>query len=168
MNNKVDNNKNFSAEVVSTDSVVVVSSNSVEGDKYDVIVKGLIEKLRPLIRRWKARDIGDWNSWLQLLQKIMGMVQSDLVGEGGVVKSAVAIDVIQGLAQILIDENVANLNEQQMGTVKLVLSDEGANLMKASTGFLKNLMKMMDTNRDGKISGDEFKSFWKKYFCCCC
>ena len=96
------------------------------------------------------------------------MVQSDLVGEGGVVKSAVAIDVIQGLAQILIDENVANLNEQQMGTVKLVLSDEGANLMKASTGFLKNLMKMMDTNRDGKISGDEFKSFWKKYFCCCC
>ena len=165
-------NNNFSAEVVSTDSVVIVNeevskNNSVGGDKYDLIVKGLIEKLRPLIRRWKSRDIGDWNSWLQLLQKVMGMVQSDLVGEGGVVKSVVAIDVVQGLAQILIDENVANLNEQQMGTVKLVLSEEGANLMKASTGFLKNLMKMMDTNRDGKISGDEFKSFWKKIFCCC-
>ena len=124
----------------------------------------MIEKLRPLIRRWKSRDIGDWNSWLQLLQKVMGMVQSDLVGEGGVVKSVVAIDVVQGLAQILIDENVANLNEQQMGTVKLVLSEEGANLMKASTGFLKNLMKMMDTNRDGRFLEMSLNLFGKRFF----
>ena len=107
MNNKVDNNTNFSAEVVSTDSVVVVS-NSVEGDKYDVIVKGLIEKLRPLIRDGKL-EILEIGILASIITENYGYGMSDLVGEGGVVKSAVAIDVIQGLAQILIDENVANL-----------------------------------------------------------
>ena len=151
------------SNVIANIPVASVSNDN----KYDKLTQTLVSKFEPLIRSWKASDVGNWNNWLELLNQVMKMVQSGLMGEGGIVKSTVAINVVQGLAQIFIDQNVGKLDEQQLKTVRLVLSDDGANLLKASTGILKKLMKMLDTNNDGRISQEEVRSCWKKFFGCC-
>ena len=136
--------------------------------KYEEVTSNLVGSFTPLIKKWKASDAGNLENWINLLKQVMKTLESDLPNEGGVVKGTIAINVVQGLAQILIDENVANLDENQLRTVKLILSDEGVSVLRMSTGLLKKAMNVIDTNRDGKISGEEFKSFWKRYFCCCC
>lgn len=143
------------------DSVVVKNS-------LDDAIDDLFNEFVPLIRKWKAYDVGSLESWIGLLKQVMRSVEKIDNLEGGVAKSTVAIDVIQKLAQVLIDENPAKLTDDQLKTVRFILTDEGVAAMKVSAGLLKKLINVIDTNKDGKISDEELKSFWKKYFCCCC
>ena len=137
-------------------------------DEYDKITQETVDHFKPLVKRWKARDVGDFQSWLSLLKQIMKVLESKASHEGGIAKATLAIDIIQKLAQMFIDENIANLNEDQMKTVNLILSDEGAAMLRVSTGLLKRLLNAIDTNNDGNISTTEAQSFFKKIFCFCC
>jgi len=139
----------------------------VNNDPYTKVVNDLVNQFKPLVKRWSAGRIGSLDSWIGLLKEVMKMINTtDL--SGGVAKATVAVDVIQGLAGILISENVAKLNDDQMKIVNLILSDEGASVLRLSTGLLHQVIQSMDTDNDGKISGAEFKSWWKRTFCFCC
>ncbi len=143
-------------------------SNPAQGSDMDATIDALFNQFVPLIRKWKAHDVGSLENWIGLLKQVMKGIEKAGTINGGVAKSTVVIDVIQKLAQVLIDENPAKLTEEQLKNVRFILTDEGVAVLKVSTGLLKKIINMMDTNKDGKISQEEFKSFWKKYFCCCC
>lgn len=145
-----------------------MSETTVEKSSIDVVIDDLFNEFVPLIRKWKAHDAGSLDNWIGLLKQIMRGVEKVGTINGGVAKSTVAIDVIQKLAQVLIDENPAKLTDEQLKTVRFILTDEGVAALKVSAGLLKKLINIIDTNKDGKISSEELQSFWKKYFCCCC
>ena len=145
-----------------------MSETTVEKSSIDVVIDDLFNEFVPLIRKWKAHDAGSLDNWIGLLKQVMRGVEKVETINGGVAKSTVAIDVIQKLAQVLIDENPAKLTDEQLKTVRFILTDEGVAALKVSAGLLKKLINIIDTNKDGKISSEELQSFWKKYFCCCC
>ena len=143
-------------------------SNPAQGSDMDATIDSLFNQFVPLIRKWKAHDVGSLENWIGLLKQVMKGIEKAGTINGGVAKSTVAIDVIQKLAQVLIYENPAKLTDEQLKTVRFILTDNGAAALKVSAGLLKKLINIIDTNKDGEISSEELKSFWKKYFCCCC
>jgi len=143
-------------------------SNPAQGSDMDATIDSLFNQFVPLIRKWKAYDVGSLENWIGLLKQVMKGIEKAGTINGGVAKSTVAIDVIQKLAQVLIDENPAKLTDEQLKTVRFILTDDGVAALKVSAGLLKKLINIIDTNKDGEISSEELKSFWKKYFCCCC
>ena len=145
-----------------------MSDTIIEKSSIDIAIDELFNEFVPLIRKWKAHDAGSLDNWIGLLKQVMRGVEKVGTINGGVAKSTVAIDVIQKLAQVLIDENPAKLTDEQLKTVRFILTDEGVAALKVSAGLLKKLINIIDTNKDGKISSEEMQSFWKKYFCCCC
>ena len=145
-----------------------MSDTIIEKSSIDIVIDELFNEFVPLIRKWKAHDAGSLDNWIGLLKQVMRGVEKVGTINGGVAKSTVAIDVIQKLAQVLIDENPAKLTDEQLKTVRFILTDEGVAALKVSAGLLKKLINIIDTNKDGKISSEEMQSFWKKYFCCCC
>ena len=145
-----------------------MSDTIIEKSSIDIVIDELFNEFVPLIRKWKAHDAGSLDNWIGLLKQVMRGVEKVGTINGGVAKSTVAIDVIQKLAQVLIYENPAKLTDEQLKTVRFILTDEGVAALKVSAGLLKKLINIIDTNKDGKISSEEMQSFWKKYFCCCC
>lgn len=113
-----------------------------------------ISVFRGLIQSWKNQQAGDMNSWIQLLEQIMQHIQSSHKIPG-TQKMSLAMDILQGLAQILIDENVANLSESQMQVVKSILSEQGLSILSAATSVIKRVMVSLDANDDGEISIQE-------------
>ena len=69
---------------------------------------------------------------------------------------------------VLIDENPGKLTDEQLKTLRFILTEEVVYSLKVSAGLLKKLINVIDTNKDGEISSEEMHNFWRKYFCCCC
>ncbi len=127
--------------------------------KYKEALDGLTSNFKNLIQSWKSQQLGNMATWMNLFQQVMTQIQISHAIPG-TQKASLALDCIQGLAKICIDENVAGLNEDQLKTVKSILSDEGASVLTAATGALKQLIVALDKNEDGEISLDEI--------CGCC
>ncbi len=100
-------------------------SNPAQGSDMDATIDALFNQFVPLIRKWKAHDVGSLENWIGLLKQVMKGIEKAGTINGGVAKSTVVIDVIQKLAQVLIDENPAKLTEEQLKNVRFILTDEG-------------------------------------------
>ena len=132
-------------------------------EEYQDVRTKLRKEINEMISsNWTQTQFGSLNEWMVLLKTIMGIIQKTYKIPG-VQKSSLAIDVLQDIATIIIDENVANLNEEQLKTVKTVLSSEGFQLLSVSTSFLKQIISNIDTDGDGEISKEECHAF-----CCGC
>ena len=107
-------------------------------------------------------DVGQLSFWMSLLRKIMQWIQSS-VKMKGLDKMEIALDSVKSLAQMLLDSNVANIDEKAASTLKTVLSEEGLGLMGAATSVIKDFMRKIDTDGDGEISMDECANL----FSCC-
>lgn len=132
-------------------------------DEYDQMVKDLTEEIKDLVKEWKEGEAGSLGNWIELFKQIMEFAQ-DLKTVPGLTKANICIDVISNIAQSMLDENVANLPEETVKTLNLVLSDQGLQILKATTGVIKNFIAGIDTNNDGHISKEELEDF----FCGCC
>ena len=137
-------------------------------DPIEITINNLFNEFVPLVRKWKSYDVGSLESWIGLLKQVMRSVEKIDNINGGIAKSTVAIDVLHRLAQVLIDENPGKLTDEQLKTVRFILTEEGVSALKVSAGLLKKLINVIDTNKDGEISSEEMHNFWRKYFCCCC
>lgn len=132
-------------------------------DEYDHIVNDLTNHFKDLVKEWKEGEPGKLSNWINLFKEIMEFAQEHK-SVPGLVKANICIDVISAVAQSLLDENVANLPEETVKTLNLVLSSDGLEMLKASTGLIKNFIAGIDTNNDGHISKEELDDF----FCGCC
>ena len=134
-----------------------------EKDEYDHMVNDLTDHFKDLVKEWKDGEDGKLSNWINLFKEIMEFAQEHK-SVPGVTKANICIDVISAVAQSLLDENVANLPEETVKTLNLVLSSDGLEILKASTGLIKNFIAGIDTNNDGNISKEELEDF----FCGCC
>lgn len=132
-------------------------------EEYDNIVKNLSETFTELVKDWSDETIGELSHWINLFKEIMESAQK-LKTVPGLTKANISIDVISSVAQGMCDNNIANLSESSLSTIKLILSDSGLQILKASTNMIKNIMGKIDANNDGEISLDELGDF----FCGCC
>ena len=132
-------------------------------EEYDQMVVNLSENFSGLVKEWSDEKIGELGQWINLFKEIMDFAQK-LKTVPGLTKANICIDVIAGIASGLIENNVADLPESSLATVKMVLSDSGMQILKASTTMIKNLMGSIDTNNDNEISMEELGDF----FCGCC
>ena len=132
-------------------------------EDYDNIVEDLSETFTELVKEWSRETVGELSQWINLFKEIMESAQK-LESVPGLTKANISIDVISAIAQGLIDNNVADLPESSLSTVKLILSDSGLQILKASTSMIKDMMGKIDANNHGEISLDELGDF----FCGCC
>lgn len=118
----------------------------------------LFSRMQPMISEWSAQQVGSLQNWIAFFRQIMETVQSTW-NIPGVQKAELCIEVLQDIAQALIDENPAHLTDTELQTVKIVLSSEGLHLLQASTAFLKQLIRSVDRDNDGEISLEECANF---------
>lgn len=144
------------------DDATASAKKSLSVEEYQSAKDNLLKTFAPMIRSWKSGEAGELRSWMAMLQSIMSSIQQTH-RIPGTQKAQLALDALQGVARILMDENVAGLSDTELETVRVVLSSEGLQLLTASTSFLKNLIQRIDTDGDGDISAQECRDF-----CCGC
>lgn len=134
------------------------------GDKeFQDIINDFSDHFQKLVSEWKGKQVGSMASWMGLFQSIMEKIQL-VKGLPGLVKADICIEVISSVAQSLINTNAASLSEDQLNTVKMILTKEGAGILRGATSVIKGFMRSIDSNGDEEITMDELKDF----FCGCC
>ena len=144
-----------------------IDNNFEKNDKeYNEYINIFINSTVHLIDQWTEKEAGNFDSWLQLMQSVMIVIQKNYK-KTGIEKAEISIDVVQKLAEYYYNKNKNKLSENSIKVLNLVMSDNGAFLLNGATSFIKRILNSIDTNNDGEISNDECKNFFRK-FCCCC
>ena len=142
-------------------------------DKYDVVIEELSENFSELVLRWSESEFGSFDNWLQLLKNMMKFLQKEHGELKGIEKAECATKAIVELSTRIYNKQTKDLSDEEINNLKsgklkmVVLVMENPEILKSATGLLKKTLKMLDTNGDGEITGDEVKGFIKSKFCCC-
>jgi len=126
----------------------------------------LVNKCLHLVQSWTNKEVGDFAMWMDLINPVSKIInqQKDKTQIDNI---ELTINIIQRIANKYYELNKDKLDGPAREILDVVMSDTGKMLLRSSTSLLGKLLRDIDTNNDGKISGDECAAFMKKVFPCC-
>lgn len=135
----------------------------------DDLIDDVTKQCATLVMEWTRKTAGSLEQWFMLMESVVRCVQSGYKGKlTGIEKAEVATATVTGLARHLWDqwtETLTDGEKQELARGELRVLHmvmENPEILRASTSFLKKLLKHIDRDGDGEISNDECTMF----LCC--
>lgn len=127
----------------------------------------LVGVLLPTVSLWNESQTSNIQNWFKLMSSIVQEIEQRYGGGvlTGVQKAELASDTVSKIAQLMwnkftFEKTVEEIDSLRKGPLKMLcVIMDNPEILKASTTFLKQLLKALDTNNDGEISVEE---------CCFC
>lgn len=126
----------------------------------------LVNKCLHLVQSWTNKEVGDFAMWMDLISPVSKVINKHK-NNTQIDNIELTINIIQKIAEKYYNLNKDKLDGPSKEILDIVMSDTGKLLLRSSTSLLGRLLRDIDTNNDGKISGDECSAFMKKIFPCC-
>ena len=125
------------------------------------LIEDLTNQVIQLSESWEGQEFGKLSTWFKLFYIINNLVKENKTATQ-IDKITLALDVIEHFANRYANKYRMNLSEKDREILDIFVNGEGASVLQASNDFIQDILKKIDTNNDGKISGRECKHF----FCC--
>jgi hypothetical protein len=126
----------------------------------------LVNKCTHLIKKWTNKEVGDFSMWLDLIKPVSKII-NEQQDNTQIDNIELTIDIIQQIAIKYYENHKEELTGPAKDILEVIMGDTGRMILQSSTSLFGRLLREIDTNNDGQISGDECQAFIKKIFPCC-
>lgn len=125
------------------------------------LIDELTLKVIELTESWEANEFGNLANWFKIFYIINNLVKENKTITQ-LEKINLSLDVVENFANSFANKYREKLNEKNKEILDVFVNGQGASVLQASNDFLQEILNNIDTNKDGKISKQECKT----YFCC--